>query len=390
MSSVVSHSDGPERTRDAGREAVTAGRRLKVLILSKDLDAPGGVVHFVSFLMDHFSDRIDSVHLPIGRATEGGGVLHNLFFPVVNAVSLIRALLRERYDCVHVNPSLNFSSLLRDGLFMGILRLMRQRNVVVYFHGWSDTDAKRIGHSPLLRSLFKVMFGRACVILVLASRFKETLIAMGIPEERVRVTSTMFDGRIFDGLEPRERRNGERLIFMSRFVREKGVYELLDAFASIAAKYPGAHLTLLGDGPEREGMEQRAAALELGRRITFAGYKRKGEKAQLLLDSDLFVFPTYYGEGCPVALLEAMAAGLPVVTHGAGGIPDLFRDGENGVLLDEVTPVLVEQAIDRLLGDTELRREIGERNREYAWAHFEAGVVTRTVEEVYQRVAECC
>ncbi len=365
-------------------------QRLKVLILSKDLNAPGGVVHFVSFLMDHFSNHIDSVHLPVGRATEGGGTLQNLFFPFANTISLMRTLVRDRYDCVHVNPSLNIPSLLRDGLFMGVLRLMRQRNVIVYFHGWSDGDAERIQRSLPLRMIFKMLFGRACMILVLATRFKEKLIGMGIPAERVLVTTTMFDGNIFRGLVPRKREKGKQLLFMSRFVREKGVYELLDAFAPIAVRHPDVHLILLGDGPEKEGMEHRVAALELGKRVTFAGYKRRGEKAQLLLNSDLFVFPTYYGEGCPVALLEAMAAGLPVITHGAGGIPDLFTDGKNGILLNEVTPALIEQAIDRLLGDETLRKEIGERNRKYAWEHFEAGVVTLAVEDVYRRAAERC
>jgi len=109
--------------------------RLKVLILSKGLDAPGGVVHFVSFLMKHFSSHIDPVHLPIGRVA-GGGKLHNLFFPVVDTVSLVRALVRDRYDCIHINPSLNLTSLLRDGLFMIVLRLIRQPGIVVCFHGF--------------------------------------------------------------------------------------------------------------------------------------------------------------------------------------------------------------------------------------------------------------
>ncbi len=364
-------------------------RQLKVLILSKELSSPGGVVHFVSFLMDHFSNHIKSEHLPIGKVADGGA-LNRLFFPLFNVMSLIRALVREHYDCIHVNPSLNFSSLLRDGLFMGILGLMHRDNVVIYFHGWNDADAQRILESSILRFIFRTLFGRARAILVLATRFKDSLIAMGIPEERVRVTTTMFDGNIFHGLVPRKRKGKKQLLFMSRFVREKGIYELLDAYAAVAARHPDAHLILLGDGPEREGMERRVADLKLCERVTFAGYKRKAEKAQLLLDSDLFIFPTYYGEGCPVALLEAMAAGLPVITHGAGGIPDLFKDGENGILLREVTPSLIEQAVNRLLMDADLRNEIGDRNRQYAWEQFEARVVTLAIEDVYWRVAQRC
>ena len=382
-------SNGSDMT-EVGGNAMESGRPLRVLILSKELSAPGGVVHFVSFLMDHFSSRVEAVHLPIGRRTEGGSAIGNIIFPVVNSIALVRTLLWNKFDCIHINPSLNMSSLLRDGLFMGLLRVLRCRNIIVYFHGWSDVDAERIQRSPMLRLVFKALFGRACVIMVLAARFKKSLVKIGIPAERVQVTSTMFDGNSFRGLRARKQGQRKELVFMSRFVCEKGVYELLDAFARIARKYPDAHLTLLGDGPEKAEMEQRVATLNLTERVSFPGYMRGREKIQFLLDADLFVFPTYYGEGCPVVLLEAMAAGLPIVTHGAGGIPDLFTDGEHGVLLERVTPELIEQAIDKLVKNKKLQSEIGERNRQYAWARFEAGVVTKAMELTYQQAVGRC
>lgn len=375
---------------DVESDAMTDSRPLRVLILSKELSAPGGVVHFISFLMNHFSSHIDAVQLPIGRPTEGGTAVGNFFFPLINSIALIRMLLGNRFDCVHINPSLNKPSLLRDGLFLGVLRIMRYRNVVVYFHGWSDTDAQRIQRSAALRFAFRSLFGRACIIMVLAARFKVSLVKMGIQAERIQVTSTMFDGNDFWGLKAQKQEGRKELVFMSRFVREKGVYELLDAFARTARKYPEVRLVLLGDGPERVGMEQRVAALGLNGRVDFRGYLRGKEKAQSLLDAKLFVFPSYYGEGCPVVLLEAMAAGLPVITHGAGGIPDLFRDGEHGKLLECVTPELIAQAIDELIGNEKLLAEIGERNHRYAWANFEASVVTREMESTYQRATKCC
>ncbi len=387
MSFTASNKGGNSKT---GEAIVKSNRRLRVLILSKDLSAPGGVVHFVSFLMEHLPANIEAEHLPIGRRTEGGTAIDNVVFPLVNSVSLVRKLAKNRFDCVHLNPSFNISSLLRDGLFLLVLRILRFRNVVVYFHGWSDDDARRIQRSPILLFVFKALFGRACKTLVLAARFKKSLVDMGVPSGRVQVTSTMFDGRTFRGLSAKGHNSTKELIFMSRFVREKGVYELLDGFVGVARKYPEAHLTLLGDGPERAGMEQRVAELELEGRVSFAGYLRGSEKAQLLLDADLFVFPTYYGEGCPVVLLEAMAAGLPVVTHAAGGIPDLFTDGEHGILLDSVTPELIQQAVEKLLADERLQSEIGERNRKYAWERFEAGTVTREMEQAYRHAAERC
>jgi len=372
-----------------GMPAMGNSRRIKVLILSKDLGAPGGVVHFVSFLMEHFSNHIEAVHLPIGRRTRGGSAIDNIIFPIVNSVALAHKLLQSKFDCVHLNPSFNMPSLLRDGLFLAVLRILRFRNIIVYFHGWNNDDARRVQRSSIMRLIFRTLFGRACKTMVLATRFKKSLVEMGISPDRIQVTSTMFDGKIFHGLSKHDNGNVKELIFMSRFVREKGIYELLDAFAAIARKYPDTRLTMLGDGPERAGMEQRVADLKLIDRVSFTGYVRGSDKIQLLLDADLFVFPTYYGEGCPVVLLEAMAAGLPIVTHGAGGIPDLFTNGEHGVLLEHVTPELIQQSVEKLLADENLQNEIGERNRKYAWEYFEADIVTREMELAYQHATKC-
>jgi glycosyltransferase involved in cell wall biosynthesis len=173
---------------------------------------------------------------------------------------------------------------------------------------------------------------------------------------------------------------------MSRFVAEKGIHELLQAFVRLAEEFPGLRLVLLGDGPERPALEARAQEAGLAERVDFAGYVRGHEKAQALVDADIFVFPTFYGEGCPVVLLEAMAAGLPVITHGAGGIPDVFEDGRNGILLSTVTDESVADAVRRMLTAPEDRSAIGAHNRREAWAKYEAGVVSGQMLAAYQEL----
>lgn len=106
-----------------------------------------------------------------------------------------------------------------------------------------------------------------------------------------------------------------------------------------------------------------------------------------MLGAALFVFPTYYGEGCPVSLLEAMAAGLPVVTASAGGIADVFEDGVNGILLGEVNAAQVESAIERMLADPGRLEQIGGRNREVAQQRYEAAVFAGRIEGLYLDLA---
>lgn len=353
---------------------------IRVLILSKDFSAQGGVVNYVSSLMENSMGNVVFDHLSIGRNSTSK--IRNLFFPFIDSVRLARKVSANRYDCVHINPSLNAKAVLRDGLNIVTLRLFGVKRIVVFFHGWEDAFLGKLEKNVLGGLLFRKIFQEASVILVLASRFRDSLVELGFQQDKIRVTTTMFDGRLFDGLERRQKKQ-KTLLFLSRFIPEKGVYELLSAFGAMTNRYPELTLILAGDGPERERMEQWVRERGMANRITFPGYLRGKEKTQVLLNSDIFVFPTYHGEGCPVSLLEAMAAGLPIITSTAGGIPDVFTDRENGILLTKITAQEIEKAISDLLVDEQRLSQVGENNRKRAWENYEANTVVSEMVKVY-------
>jgi glycosyltransferase involved in cell wall biosynthesis len=357
---------------------------MKAMILYRDPQWVGGVVSFVEALRSHFNDTWDSEQYQIGLRFGSKSRFASLLVPLRDAFGLLGAINRSRPDVVHVNPSLNLASVLRDGLFMLILRAMGRRSVVVFWHGWEDGLARRLGGNCFLRQIFRAAFGYAGHTVVLANRFRNELVSMGFPPVRVSVESTMFDGSIFNGIT-RRAHDGITLLFLSRMVPEKGVFELVEAFARVKSKYPAARLVMAGDGPARNALVARVMALSVSD-VSFPGYLRGADTAQALLDADVFVLPSYT-EGCPVSLLEAMAAGLPCITNSVGGIPDIFQDGANGVLLDGVSVDTVTYALVRLLGDPEQLARIAEHNRKEAWEKYEASVVTRRIESLYQKVA---
>ena len=360
---------------------------LKSLSTAKGLDAAGGVVNYVASLISELPEAVRCEHLQVGREPARRRFARDWLFPILDNLALLRRLWSFRPHCVHLNPSFNVKAMLRDGALLTTLRAFGRRPVVVFFHGWDEGLAARVSRSGWRRRLFRWVFGWPDVTFVLASSFRNTLIDIGLAPERVRVTTTMFDGENFAGLERRRSDDEEiRLVFMSRFVAAKGVYQVVHAFARLASAYPGLRLVMLGDGPERASLEAEVEQLGLAQRVDFAGYVRGPEKAQALVDADIFLFPTRYGEGCPVVLLEAMAAGLPVITHRAGGIPDVFTDGRNGILLDQADDDTVTDALRQLLDDSEGRLNVGAQNRADAWAHFEAGVVTQRMLEVYREL----
>lgn len=358
----------------------------KVLVISKDLGYQGGVVNYVDMLFRHSAGAVSYEHLRVGQKLGDAGRIGRLMCPFTDNFRLARKLLRDDIDVVHLNPSLNVKALLRDGVFLLTLFLFQHRKTVVFMHGWDTKIEARISGGGLPGAIFRLIYSRASVTNVLGTRFRDSLVQMGLRPDSVRVTSTMFDGSIFQGLTPGTNGTRVSILFMSRFVREKGCYELLEAFQKVSQAHPEARLVMAGDGPEKTRMEDWVRANNISDRVSFPGYLRNSDKAQALLDADIFLFPTYYGEGCPVVLLEAMAAGLPIITALAGGIPDVFDGSEGGVLLDAVTPDTIGSALEDMLVDEAHRHAAGEYNRIKAWRDYEADIVTLQMETLYQEV----
>ncbi|MFO1217406.1 MAG: glycosyltransferase family 4 protein [Burkholderiaceae bacterium] len=355
-------------------------------MLSPSPKLTGGVIDFVEMVRANFSSHVfcttqvgnDGSKLPLAVRLARDGW------------SFVRSILRMHPEVVHLNPSLD-RSIVREGFYLLLARIVYRGPIVVFVHGWEEVWAARISGSPLPRSLFRAVFRRADRIYVLATSFRDQLVALGIDQTRVRVTSTMVDMNQFRGLvRSRPVDDGSlRLLFMSRLVPRKGAIETVRAFALLADAFPSLRLCCAGDGPERSSLQHWVSERGLADRVSFPGFVRGQAKAQLMLDSDVFVFPTSYGEGCPVTLLEAMAAGLPVVTAEAGGIPDVAQDGVHGrVLAKQPGAQAVADAIGQLLADPAALRRVGQANAIEAARRFDSVHWCRALEGDYAQLLQ--
>ena len=155
-------------------------------------------------------------------------------------------------------------------------------------------------------------------------------------------------------------RPGGHLLFVGRLAAVKGVPVLFEALAIARQSRPDLHLTLIGDGPERAGLE--AEAKPLGAAVRFVGYKSQTEVAQALAQTDVLVLPSF-AEGVPVVLMEAMAAGLPVIATRIAGIPELVADGISGQLVPPGDAGALATAILAVLADPARKAAMGAAGR---------------------------
>jgi glycosyltransferase involved in cell wall biosynthesis len=174
-----------------------------------------------------------------------------------------------------------------------------------------------------------------------------------------------------------------------RFVRKKGFEYLVEAIAVLAERHPRLRLVLAGGGDLGAELSQRAARLGISNRVILPGVLTQDEVAEGLAASDVAVVPSVRDEagnvdGLPNVVLESLSSGTPVVATSAGGIGAVVRHEETGLVVGEHDAVALAHAIDRLLGDRALARQIGTAARH--WASTSAGweQVAERFEQVYE------
>jgi glycosyltransferase involved in cell wall biosynthesis len=171
------------------------------------------------------------------------------------------------------------------------------------------------------------------------------------------------------------------VLFVGWMLEAKGVRELLEALRAL----PAARLTLIGAEDPQFLASVRGELEALGPRVRRLPPRPREEVMTLYAEADVFVLPTWR-EGFPNVVLEAMAAGLPVVATPVGAIPEAVRDGEEGLLVPVRDPVALTSALRRLIDDRGLRLALGARARARAESVFSMEAVTAQLESLYREL----
>ena len=159
------------------------------------------------------------------------------------------------------------------------------------------------------------------------------------------------------------------IVFAGQLIRGKGVDVLLEACARL--KHPDWRLAVIGDGDQRDRLVAQAARLGLADRVQFTGWIKQEELHRHWRAARVAVVPSMWPEPIATIGLEYLHHGLPVVGFDAGGISDWLRDGRNGFLIPFGDAVAMAAALDRLLGNRELARKLGEQGRAQALAEYD-------------------
>jgi len=205
----------------------------------------------------------------------------------------------------------------------------------------------------------------------------------GLPPERLTVVPNGVDLEFFQPPAGGKDQGPPVLLSVARLVPDKDHDTLLAAFGRVASRHPEAELWLVGDGPRRQALEHKAGEMALDGRVRF--FPGEPDLRAFYHRADLFVLSSV-AEALPNVILEAMAAGLPVVATRVGGIPEAVAPEATGLLVAPGDVAGLAAALARLLGDPEARQTMGRKGRERVLEHYSFTAMVRRHEEVWARL----
>lgn len=295
---------------------------------------------------------------PWGRHSDTESLAAKVFGRFRDVVQARSRASATRFDAIVVKTSLEWVSLLRDVPLLIAIR-GRAPQIVLEFHGGNPDRLEHEGNHAfkwLSRLLFRLCDG---------GLFLSTEEARGVQAFYPRGCFEVFVNPFVapDADRPREQRtDGQTILYAGRLVPEKGIFDTLEAFALLRTRRP-CRLIVAGSGAAAADAAARVEVLGLSDDVTLVGQLSHREVTAMYHSADVFVLPTYWAEGFPTAIAEAMSAGLPIVTTQLRGMADHLLDGINAVFVPPRAPTKLADALEQLLDDDALRDTMAAANR---------------------------
>lgn len=351
---------------------------MHVAMIGPHLDAQGGIASVARALIDEIDG--DDVHVEFIASVTTAPVARKVRFMAAAQARFVARLARGwRPDLFHIHLSY-FASFYRKLVWFREA-LLTGRPVVVHVHA-PDLD-RFFDAARLHREAMGWMFRRAARVLVLSEAMARTIRRRLGVREGVEVLYNPVD---LDALCSPERpaTDSPTVLFLGEVGERKGAWDLVAALPAVVERVPGARVRFGGNG-DLDRLRAEVTRLGMADRVDILGWISGEEKLSALAGSDVLCLPSYH-EGLPMSVLEAMAAGLPVVSTPIAGIPEAVVEGETGFLVPPGDRAALADRLARLLADPALRAAMGAAGRGRAEALFDVRVLGERLRTIWQAV----
>ena len=350
-------------------------KKIRILMCSSDRKEKGGMNSVIDQLMDHdWGNEFQFSYL--ATHVTGNSFKKVLFF--ANAYRKLKKLIKQNaFDIIHIHMSYKGSFYRK--YYVTKLCKKYNKKVIVHLHGsefkefYNGGDVKR---KRRIRELFSI----ADVSIVLGEDWKKFILKIA-PEANIVVINNAV---AFPNIENKRTCENRTFLFLGALIKRKGVADLLAAVNQMKKQGISKFRVLIaGSGEEEQQLKDYVKINGLQNHVFFRGWITKEQKPELLQKSDVLVLPSY-NEGLPIAILEAMSYGLPIISTKVGSIAEAVKENENGFLIEPGDVDALTCAMTNLISDSALWKKESNRSREICQKKFSEDVFFQAVEKVYR------
>lgn len=278
------------------------------------------------------------------------------------------------YDIIHIHTS-EPPSAIRKCFFVPFAKIL-QKKIIVHFHAFSPVTTINGNY----RKVYKYLFGKADCIIVLSQLWKEYVNEIFNLGDKVKVIYNPCISEISNKIYNKK----NQILYAGTVNARKGYADMIKAFSKIASDFPNWNIVFAGNGEIEKG-KLLAKQLGIESQIIFLGWISGSTKDQVFKESSIFCLPSY-AEGFPMAVLDAWAYGLPVITTPVGGIPDIAKDGENMLLFNPGNIDILAKNMKILITDITLRNNIIKESIKLANTTFDIITINTQIGNLYKEL----
>ena len=337
----------------------------KVLVLATSRKTRGGITAVLKLYEQSPMWQQYRCHW-IGTHRDGNS-LRKLWYLTTALIQFV--FLLPFYDIVHIHFSLSTSAKRKYPFFK--LAKAFHKKTVIHLHCGSQID-------EIWSPIYQTMFTQCDCGIVLSESLKSLIENHIGPSKRIKV---VYNPCPIVPKEPfYEKKN--QILFSGTLSEGKGYKDLIKAFASIAPNHPDWKLVLAGNG-ETVQAQRLAQELAIEHQVELTGWVSGNEKHKVFSESKALCLPSY-AEGFPMAVLDAWAYGLPVITTSVGGIPDVAIDMENMLLFDPGDIEMLSEKLNLIISDEDLRNKLAKASLKLANGTFCLENIANQVARIYE------
>jgi L-malate glycosyltransferase len=320
------------------------------------------------------------------HAWRPGSGLANLFYLISGLIRLYRLMRQEHFDVIEsFTHHANLISLPVAWVARVPVRVAGHHGRIEQLPAWMCRLHTRVVNSEITSSLVAVSNRVQSYAIDVEGIAPEKIVV--IPNRHALRSPAQLsnDERCALRQELGLRPDGLLVLSVGRLTEQKGHVHLLEAIPGVLEKFPDTVFAIAGDGPFRAELEARAQQLGVSKSVHFLG--TRSDVPTLLQMAHIFALPSLW-EGLPIAMLEAMAAGLPVVATRVEGVEEVIVDGENGLLLPPADPESLKIALLRLLAQPDLRVNLGTAGNTLVQGGFSLDQMGKRYEDLFVSLLE--